>query len=515
VNRDALLAEATARGVAFDVVVIGGGATGAGIALDAASRGLSVLLLERADFGAGTSSRSSKLIHGGIRYLAQGRFGLVRQALHERAILCRIAPHLVQPLRFVIPAATRWDLLRFAAGARLYDVLAGASGLGRSRLLSGALLERQLPNLARSRFVGGVEYSDAQFDDTRLLLAVLRTAVAHGARVANYCRVTALPKTSAGRIAGVRFVDTETGTEHAIAAAIVINAAGAWVDAIRGLDDPARPATITFSRGAHLVVDRDYLPSDRALVFPQTPDGRIMFAIPWQERLLLGTTDTALAHLPETPRPLPAEIGQILDVARSTLERAPAIADVRARFAGVRSLPRNARIAATAGLSREHRIEVARSGLISVVGGKWTTYRRMAADALDAALRAHGLAPRPCVTEHLPLIGATTACHEIAPFAAYGAEASKLHELIARHPELGARLHPALPYVAAQCVFAVRHEMARKVEDVLARRVRALFLDEVAALAAAPGVAALMAAELGRDCSWQERELALVRDGVA
>lgn len=496
-----------ARTAPFEIVVIGGGATGAGIALDAVSRGFSVLLLERADFGSGTSSRSSKLIHGGIRYLAQGRFGLVRQALRERAILRRNAPHLVRPMPFVIPVTNLLDLARFSAGVKLYDLLAGADGLGCSRLLTRSELAEELPNLALSRVARGVEYVDARFDDTQLLLAILRTAVSHGALVANYCPVTALVKAANGKTEGVRFTDAETGIEHAVGARIVINATGVWTDTIQRFDDEALSASITWSQGAHIVVDRSFLPGQSALVIPHTPDGRIMFAIPWYGHVLLGTTDTALTRLPDAPEALPEEIDQILALAKPYLTRAPTRADLRAVFAGVRPLLRSRPGIPTAGLSREHRIAIGRSGLVSVIGGKWTTYRRMASDALDAALLAHDLPRRSCRTERIRLIGAHDSA-AAAPFAEYGAEAAQLHELIARDPELGIPLHPALPYVGAECIFAVRHEMARRVEDVLARRLRASFLDQVAARAAAPRVAALMANELGKSPSWQSSELA-------
>lgn len=478
------LARLAAGAAPFDLVVIGGGANGAGCALDGASRGLRVLLLERGDFGSGTSSRSSKLVHGGLRYLAQGRLGLVREALRERALLLANAPELVRPRTFVVPLESALDSLKFGAGVALYDWLAGTHGLARGGRLDRAALACRVPGLRRHGLRGAVTYGDAQFDDARLLLALVRAAHAHGAAVLNYVEAVAFEYDARGRIRGVVARDSLDGHEYAIAARGVINAAGVWGDRIRAFERPLGTAQVLPSQGAHVVVAGHFLDSADAVVLPHTADGRIMFALPWHGSVLLGTTDTALAHLPEQAQPLATEVDEILAVAGRYLAQAPTRADVRAAFAGVRPLAAHAASGSTARVSREHQIEISRGGLVSVSGGKWTTYRLVAEQCVDALVSHAGLS---CGTSRTRAI-------ELREAAGDGVAA-----LVADRPELGTPLHPALPYCGADYVWAVQAEMTLTVADALAYRTRALFIDAHAAAAIAPKVAALMGACAGWD----------------
>lgn len=482
----------------WDVVVIGGGATGLGCAVDAAARGHSVLLVEAEDFAKGTSSRATKLIHGGVRYLAQGRLGLVREALAERARLLANAPHLVRPLRFVVPAYHWHDRPLLGIGLGVYDLLAGSHGIAPSRTLDAAHTLMALPGLRPAGLRGGIAYWDAQFDDARLALALARTAVDLGGVTLNYCAATALAL-EGGRVCGVILRDRERGEELRVAAKVVINAGGVWSDAVRRLARPAVAPLLRPSQGVHLVVGRDFLPGDDALLVPRTSDGRVLFMIPWRGRVLLGTTDTSRPDLPLEPAPLPGEVDFLLDTAARYLQRPPTRADVLSLFVGLRPL-----IGAGAGssgqLSREHLIEVSPEGLVSVLGGKWTTYRRMAEDAVDAAASAAGLPARSSPTAALRLRGTAGG----AAADVYGSDRASVDAL----PGAGRRLIDTFDLTEAEVRYAARAEFARRVEDVLARRHRALFLDAAAALRAAPAVAAILADELGHDAAWQAAEVA-------
>lgn len=478
----------------WDVLVIGGGATGLGCAVDAAARGYTTLLLEAHDFAKGTSSRSTKLIHGGVRYLAQGRLGLVREALEERAILLANAPHLVHPQRFVVPVYRQWDRLMLGVGLTAYDWLAGSRSLGASRLLSAGDTMAALPTVKQEGLLGGIAYMDARFDDARLAITLMRTVFDLGGLAINYLPVTAL-RHEAGRLAGVDARDAESGERFSITARVVINAGGVWADALRQLDDRQANAQLAPSQGAHLVLDRDFLPTDSALLIPHTPDGRVLFAIPWKGKVLLGTTDTPRTDLPLEPRPLAGEIDFILETAGRYLTRPPRWEDVRSAFAGLRPLigsgPGGAKGGTTAALSREHVIQVSRQGLVSVAGGKWTTYRRMGEQIVDTAISVGGLPLRPCSTRGLPLHGHPgAACEDV-----FGSDRPGVDAL----PGAGRRLHPALTLTEAEVRHAIRHEQARSVEDLLARRHRALFIDARSARDTAPAVAAILAEELGLD----------------
>ncbi len=478
-NRDEHLARLLA-GPAFDVLVIGGGATGLGAALDAAARGHRVALVEQSDFAKGTSGRSTKLVHGGVRYLAQGDVKLVREALHERGLLTRNAPHLVHDFAFVIPAYTRCDRLFYAAGLKLYDALAGRLSLGSSRLLNKKETLARLPTAAPAGLVGGVLYHDGQFDDARLAIDLARTAGARGATLVNHCRCAALLKDADGLVSGARVIDEQTGREAEVHARVVINATGVFVDSLRRLDEPSGRPVVAVSQGVHLVLPRRFLPGDSALMVPKTADGRVLFAVPWHDRVVVGTTDTPRCHAELEPRALAEERDFILEHARKYLTHAPTPDDVLSVFAGLRPLVDSGAAASTAKLSREHVILVARSGLVTITGGKWTTYRRMAEDVVNQAEQVAGLPRRPCTTADLPILPPESPA------------ALSLNE----------KLHPDLPLTRAEVVHFARHEMARTVEDVLARRTRHLLLDARASIAAAPAVAEILATELARDAAW-------------
>ena len=511
-QRAAFLTSATARRLPYDVVVIGGGANGAGIALDCANRGLEVLLLERAAFGCGTSSRSTKLIHGGIRYLALAQFGLVREALHERALLLKNAPGLVKPLPFVIPAATRFELYKFAGGLKLYDWLAGAHKLGDSRVLSVSETRRLAPQLGRAPLAGGVLFTDAQFDDTRLLFAILHSAAARGATLLNHMAVVALSSNKRGQLRGITALDTMSGHHYEFEARVVINATGVHGDAVRRLADNNISAEVLPSQGTHLVVPRRFHASDHALVLPRTPDGRVMFVIPWHGQVLLGTTDTALTKFDDPPVPLQQEIDMILAVTARYLHRAPSRADVLSSFAGLRPLAAAPGSGRSSKVSREHAITVDESGLVTVSGGKWTTYRRVAEQCVDEALKSVGLRASAARTDELALLSQDA---QRGGVDALGFPARGVTQLTIEQPALAAALHGALPYSGAHFAWAARAEMALTVADALAYHTRALFIDARAAADIAPRVAAIMAAELGQDGPWIARETAHAREVAA
>jgi glycerol-3-phosphate dehydrogenase len=504
--------ERVRRGVAWDLVVIGGGATGLGTALDAVTRGYKTLLLEADDFAKGTSSRSTKLIHGGVRYLAQGRVALVREALHERDLLLRNAPHLVHDRAFLVPAYAWWERPYYAAGLWVYDRLAGALGRGRSRTVGRDEALRLAPTLEPAGLRGGVVYQDGQFDDARLAVALVRTIGDHGGTALNRVRVEGLDKSAAGRVTGLRARDVETGEAFTVSSRGVVNATGVFADEVRRFDEPGAPPMIAPSRGAHLVLDRAFLPGETAVLVPKTDDGRVLFAIPWHDRLVVGTTDTPVTGTSLEPRPGRDEIEFLLKHAARYLANDPTPSDVLSVFAGLRPL-----IAAghggktrTSSLSREHATVVSAAGLVTITGGKWTTYRRMAETAVDLASRVTDLPRRPCATADLRLHGCASGPTD-GPFAGYGSDAPELDHLMSEQPGLGDLLHPRLPYRAAEVVWAARREAARTVEDVLARRTRALLLDARASIDAAPRVASLLAAELGHDARWQDDQVATFR----
>jgi glycerol-3-phosphate dehydrogenase len=513
-NRDDMLARVAVRTDPWDLIVIGGGATGAGVAVDAAARGYAVLLLERHDFGKGTSSRSTKLAHGGVRYLARGEVALVREALRERGLMRQNAPHLVHERAFVVPGYDRFSSLYFRTGLALYNLLAGRNSFGPTRLLSRADTLARVPTLKADGLRGGVLYFDGQFDDARLLVNLMATAAEQGATVLNYAPVIELTRTPGGRVTGVRFRDEETGGEFVCAARVVVNATGAFCDGVRAMAEPGAEPLVAPSQGAHLVFDRSFLPGDTAFVVPQTPDGRVLFAIPWHGHALVGTTDVAVPSATPEPVPLAEEVRFILETAGRYLQKPPTRADVLSTFAGIRPLVRGGG-SNTAALSRDHTLHIDSSGLLTVTGGKWTTYRNMAEDCVNRAAELAHLAPRPCPTRALRTHGFHPAAGQFGPLAVYGSDAPAIAELARADPDLAGALHAALPYTGAEVVWAARAEMARTVEDVLARRTRALFLNARAAVAMAPRTAELLARELGRDARWQAAQVAGFRELAA
>ena len=507
-NRTRALQRLQAAPEPFDLAVIGGGATGVGIAVDAALRGYSILLVEQNDLGKGTSSRSTKLIHGGVRYLQQGNIPLVMHALKERGILLRNAAHLVHPLAFVIPCYAWWEQPFYGIGMKVYDLLAMRGGFPRSRwLLKKDVLER-IPTVEQSGLRGGVLYYDGQFDDARLLINLAQTADEQGAILLNYARVNALMRDAFGSIDGIVFTDLESGREHSVRARCVINATGAFSDQVRKLDEPTAAPIIAPSQGVHIVIERSFLPGTAAIMIPKTSDGRVLFAIPWHERTLIGTTDTPIDKIDLEPFAMQQEIEFILETAGRYLTRRPRRTDILSVFTGIRPLVKAADKGTTSALSRDHTILVSKSGMLSIAGGKWTTYRQMAEDCVNHAAALKHLPSRPCVTKLLKIHGCqeTTASDE--KFTGYGSDAAAIRALIDSAPDLGKPLHDSVSICAAEIVWAVRSEMARTVDDVLSRRTRTLLLDAKAAVALAPAVAKIMASELGRDERWQSEQVA-------
>ena len=494
-----------ANSPSFDLAVVGGGATGLGVALDAAARGFKVVLLESMDFAKGTSSRATKLVHGGVRYLAQGNIALVREALHERTTLLHNAPHIAQPLAFVMPSYKLLDTPFYGIGLKMYDALAGKAGLGSTQFLGAGATRQLLPTVQAKGLKGGVKYWDGQFDDARLALALARTAATKGALLINYCPVTQLIQEN-GRVVGLQCRDAETDQTYTVRARCVVNATGPWVDQLRQQDaemqgKPVKPM-VAPSQGVHLVVDRDFLPSDHALLVPKTADGRVLFAVPWLGKVILGTTDTPRHDLAREPLPFDAEVEFILREAGNYLTRQPTLADVRSMWAGLRPLakPVDDDGENTKKISREHTVLTSKSGLVTVTGGKWTTYRAMAEDVLDACFNAGELPRKPGgVTVNLPLVGAPASgraqhsMHMAQGAHSYGSESAVLAALPGSDVWLADGLSEAMVR------FAARYEYARCVEDVLARRSRLLFLHAQLAAKLALRVAEILTEELGVD----------------
>ncbi|MCC7335254.1 MAG: glycerol-3-phosphate dehydrogenase/oxidase [Pirellulaceae bacterium] len=533
-NRQAMLAALTSDSDPWDIIVIGGGATGLGTALDAASRGYRVALLEAHDFAKGTSSRSTKLIHGGVRYLRQGQVKMVRESLHERGRLRRNAPHIVHSRKFVIPSYQMGGRYYFFAGMKAYDLLAGRLGFEASRLLSTRQTLAALPTLKADGLHGGVAYADGQFDDARLAIALAQTLVEQGGVPINYAPCVRLIHrgNKRGQLSGVVARDTETGNEFELRGRVVVNATGVFGESIMQLDDfeesnsdkpsKASPAgggsnndapRIVASQGTHIVLPQEFLPSTSAMLIPHTDDARVLFAIPWHGRTLFGTTDNRVERINIEPEALETEIDYLLEHAARFLTKQPQRSDILSVFAGLRPLVGHSSKTATSKLSREHEILTSASGLITVIGGKWTTYRKMGQDVVDLAARVGGLPPKASCTAELPLHGASNiagtdweATSE-NPLDIYGSDRNALLDLMEQQTDYATRLVPELPYLTAQVAWAVEHEMARSVEDVLSRRLRALLLDARASMAAAPAVAQLMQQLLQKDEAWRSSQL--------
>lgn len=491
----------------WDMVVVGGGATGLGCALDAASRGYKTLVVEQNDFAKGTSSRSTKLVHGGVRYLQQGNVSLVLEALHERGLLMRNAPHLVRNQAFIVPNYEWWDGPFYGVGLKVYDLLAGRLGLGASRWLPKSETLERIPTLEPDRLRGGVIYHDGQFDDARLAVNLAQSVADAGGVPVNYMCVTGLTHT--GRmIDGLKIKDALNGDLREIRARVVINATGVFSDDVRRLDQPGAKPMITHSQGIHLVLDKRFLTGRTAIMVPQTEDGRVLFAVPWHDRVLVGTTDTPVDRASLEPRPLEEEIDFILKHAAQYMVEDPARQDILCMFAGVRPLVGAGEGKKTAAISRDHHLEVSQSGLVTITGGKWTTYRKMAEDAVDQASLVAGLPESDCRTRTWRIHGWLKNMDPDDSLSAYGSDAVFIRQIAEADPKAAEKLHPDLPYIKAEVVWAVRNEMAQTLDDVLSRRTRALILDAEAGIEIAEATARLMARELGMPPEWTQRQVA-------
>ncbi len=492
----------------WDILIIGGGATGLGVAVDAASRGYSTLLLEKDDFAKSTSSRSTKLVHGGVRYLEQGDVGLVREALRERKRLLQNAPHLVRNVPFIVPNYSKFEQVYYGIGLKLYDLMALGYGFGATRLLSRQKTLELLPNIAPEKLSGGVLYRDGQFDDARLAINLAQTAADHQATLLNYAPVHGLMREQ-GKITGVQFKDSLNDQAYEARAKVVVNATGIFADEIRHMDNADAPAMLRISQGSHIVLDASFMPGSQALMIPKTKDGRVLFAIPWHGKLIVGTTDVPVPEALSEPRPLAQELEFILNHTQMYFQKSPQASDVRSVFSGLRPLvTRNPNQKNTSKLSRSHVIRVSESGLLTITGGKWTTYRQMAEDVVDKAIKISSLAKSPCVSKDLLLRGAKGSQKQREePLSIYGSDAEAIEKLYLDNPELKETIHPRLLYTKGMLLWAIHHEMACTLEDFLSRRTRSLLLDAEASRQAAPQLAEFMALHLGEDKKWAESQV--------
>lgn len=506
-DRISLLNDIKREGPYWDVIVIGGGATGLGTALESVSRGYRTLLLEQSDFAKATSSRSTKLVHGGVRYLQQGNVSLVMEALKERGRLLQNAPHIAHNLPFVVPVYEWWDGPFYGVGMKLYDMLAGKLGLGPSKLLSREETLKRLPNVESKGLKSGVIYHDGQFDDSRLAVNLAQSIADGGGVPLNYVKVTSFKKRGK-HITGVNARDMETGEDLEFAGRVVVNASGIFSDVTRQMDDPAEESLMAPSQGVHLVLDRSFLPGESAIMVPKTADGRVLFAVPWHGRTIVGTTDTAVKDVSLEPRAQADEIQFLLEHAAIYLDRDPSREDVLSMYCGIRPLVRSPGDKGTAALARDHVLMISDSNLVSITGGKWTTYRKMAEDTVDAAALVAGLEEQPSRTKALRLHGwAKTPPETDGLLSLYGSDGPSVRRVMREKPGWDEPLHPNLPYFVGEVAWGARREMARTVEDVLARRTRSLLLNARASIEVAPKVAEILAAELGKDEAWQKAQV--------
>lgn len=506
-DRISLLNDIKREGPYWDVIVIGGGATGLGTALESVSRGYRTLLLEQSDFAKATSSRSTKLVHGGVRYLQQGNVSLVMEALKERGRLLQNAPHIAHNLPFVVPVYEWWDGPFYGVGMKLYDMLAGKLGLGPSKLLSREETLKRLPNVELKGLKSGVIYHDGQFDDSRLAVSLAQSIADGGGVPLNYVKVTSFKKRGK-HITGVNARDMETGEDLEFDGRVVVNASGIFSDVTRQMDDPAEESLMAPSQGVHLVLDRSFLPGESAIMVPKTADGRVLFAVPWHGRTIVGTTDTAVKDVSLEPRAQADEIQFLLEHAAIYLDRDPSREDVLSMYCGIRPLVRSPGDKSTAALARDHVLMISDSNLVSITGGKWTTYRKMAEDTVDAAALVAGLEEQPSRTKALRLHGWVKTPHETdGLLSLYGSDGPSVRRVMREKPGWDEPLHPNLPYFVGEVAWGARREMARTVEDVLARRTRSLLLNARASIEVAPKVAEILAAELGKDEAWQKAQV--------
>ncbi|MEE9431730.1 MAG: glycerol-3-phosphate dehydrogenase/oxidase [Melioribacteraceae bacterium] len=492
----------------WDFIIIGGGATGIGTAVEAASRGYKTLLLEQSDFAKGTSSRSTKLVHGGVRYLQQGNISLVLEALKERGILKRNAPHLVHDLPFIVPNYDWWEGPFYGIGMKLYDALAGKEGFGSSKILSKEETLERLPTLETKGLRGGVIYYDGQFDDARLAINLAETAYEQGATLINYMKVTSLIKNDE-MISGVTAIDLETKKEYTLRSKVVINATGVFTDSIRKMDDENVKNIIVSGQGVHIVLDKSFIPGNTAIMVPHTDDGRVIFAIPWHNKVLVGTTDTEVSEFLLEPIPLEEEIGFLLTHTARYLTKDPKRADILSVFAGLRPLVKSGDDENTAAISREHTLNVSRSGLVTIAGGKWTTYRKMAEDTIDQAMLLADLELKETVTKALSIHGYHSHADEFGSLEIYGSDAIAIQELLREDSTYLELLHPKFTTVVGEIIWAVRNEMARTIDDFISRRTRMLLLDAKASMEVAPIVARVMAKELNKNKNWIEEQISI------
>jgi glycerol-3-phosphate dehydrogenase len=507
-NREASVLELRKQSeITWDVLVIGGGATGLGITLDSASRGYKTLLLEQSDFAKGTSSRSTKLVHGGVRYLAQGDLLMVIETLHERGLMLKNAPHLIYDQEFIIPVYTIWDAILYTIGLKFYDLLAGSLSMGKSYFINRENTLTRMPQLVSDGLKGGVVYHDGQFDDSRMAFALAQSGVDNGGLVLNYCRVTGLLKNENRKICGVIAKELVSGNEFNLRANLVINATGVFADDIARMDNPESKPVIKPSQGVHIVVDKSFLQSDSAIMIPKTDDGRVLFAIPWYNKVVIGTTDTPLDTISLEPVAQEKEIYYILTAAGKYLIKPPRREDILSIFAGLRPLaadPDNTH--STKEVSRRHKITLSPSGLLTIIGGKWTTYRRMAEDTIDKGIKSGFLEKRKCVTKTLNLLKFQDKSNT-GEYYKYGDQSIEIEKLIREVPGSGMLIDCRLPYNKAEIIWICRNEMPVTLEDVLARRTRALLLNASASSKIAPEVASIMAKELGYDMNWQKKQI--------
>jgi glycerol-3-phosphate dehydrogenase len=505
-KREQLVSELESFQGTWDICIIGGGASGLGIAVDAASRGYKTVLLEKFDFAKGTSSRSTKLVHGGVRYLQQGNIKLVMDALRERGIMKQNAPHLVKNQSFIVPNYKWWEGPFYGLGLKVYDWMSGSLGLGASEWLSTEEVLQHAPTLDPEGLRGGVMYHDGQFDDARLALNLAQTAIEHGALVLNYFNVTGFIKSADNNIAGVVTTNTLDNTSFEIKAKVVVNATGVFSDSIQQMDEPGKMASITPSQGIHIVLDKEFLPGKAAIMIPHTDDGRVLFAVPWHQKIIVGTTDTLVEKISDEPVAQEDEITFLLQHASRYLTKDPSAKDIRSIYSGLRPLVKNT-AKKTAEISRDHSIIISDAGLVSIVGGKWTTYRKMAEDTVNTAAIQARLPYKDCVTSELRIHGSENYNPEMTANYYYGSDIPWIASLEDQTPSFKTKIHERLQYTTGEIVWAVRNELCMTVEDALSRRTRALLLDARAAIEAAPLVAKVMASEMQKGNDWIEQQL--------
>lgn len=489
----------------FDIIIIGGGATGLGCAVDAAKRGFKTLLLEKNDFAKGTSSRSTKLVHGGVRYLAQGNIRLVREALYERGRLLKNAPHLCHKLSFVVPSYKWWHKWFYGIGLWVYEFLSGKLSLGKTKLLTTKQTLKYLPDLLVHNINGGILYFDGQFDDSRLAVNLAQTAVELGATVINYCGVTGFIKNGLA-ITGVIAKDELSGNGIEVKAKVVINATGVFADQILQLAEGHSEITIAPSQGIHLVIDKHHFKGKAGMMLPKTDDGRVLFFIPWEGKVLLGTTDTPIEHISDEPRPLKEEIDFIISHFNRFSASNIHYSDIKSVFVGLRPLAKVGNIKKTSVMPRDHVIKVLPSGLVHVTGGKWTTYRSMAQHTINLAIQNSKLKYIACKTRGLKIHGWTRKKYN-NHLSVYGEDAETILKILEENVALSAKIHESYPFTRAEIKWVIENEMAETVEDILARRIRLLFLDAKAAIEAAPVVASILASLKRKNKKWEKDQI--------